>query len=153
MQFVAIVERHLLQWSVYLPDLAVGGPVPEPNDVHASATALVTAATGVPPQDVQIAVHLAVVGDTVLSAPPTDVEVRHTDGSWREAEHIGWIRRRDGSWRPLVRYAADGARWERAVHASCLRQLDPDLVTVPTARVSAESAGADPALHAGAATA
>lgn len=153
MQFVAIVERHLLQWSVYLPDLAVGGPVPEPNDVHASAVALVTAATGVPPRDVQVAVHLAVVGDTVLPAPPTDVEVRHTDGSWRGAEHVGWIRRRDGSWRPLVRYAADGATWERAVHASCLRRPEPDAVAVPTARVSAESADASHALHAGAPTA
>ena len=153
MQFVVIVERHLLQWSVYLPDLSVGSPVPEPNDVHASAAALVTAATGVPAQDVHIAVHLAVFGDTVLPAPPTDVEVRHTDGSWRGAEHVGWIRRRDGSWRPLVRYAADGARWERAVHASCLRRLDPDAAAVPTARVSAESAVADPALHAGAAIA
>jgi len=121
--------------------------------VHASATALVTAATGMPPRDVQIAVHLAVVGDTVLPAPPTDVEVRHTDGSWRRAEHPGWIRRQDGSWRPLVRYAADGARWERAVHASCLRQLDPDAVAVPTARVSAESANASHALPAGAPTA
>ena len=153
MQFAAIVERHLLHWYVYLPALDVGGPVPAPDDVHASAVALVTAAEDVPPQDVQIAVHVAVAADTVLQAPPTDVEVRHTDGAWRTARHVGWVRRRDGSWKSLVRYLADGAAWERAVPASCVRRLDSDAAAVPTARVSVESAGVDPFPHAAPSTA
>ncbi|SOE00341.1 hypothetical protein [Blastococcus haudaquaticus] len=143
MRFAAIVERHLLNWSVYLPALAVGGPVPEPNDVHATAVALAAAATQLPREDVRIAVHLAVAADTFLHAPPADVEVRHTDGAWHRGRHIAWVRRRDGSWTSLIRYGADGVVWERAVHASGCRGRGRDAPALPSARVSVESADAD----------
>lgn len=135
MEFVAIVERRLLEWHVYLPLLATGGPVPAPNDVQSYATALVTAATGRAPADVQITVQLAVQADTVLRTSPTDVETRHQDGTWRVAQHVGWLRQRDGSWKPLVCYTADGVTWQRAVHAAHLRPRDAE---VPAPRTCVE---------------
>lgn len=122
MQFVAIVERRLMQWYVYIPALASGGSVPEPNDVQAFTTALVTAATSLSPGDVQLSLHLARTTDTLLPTSPTEVEIRHNDGIWRAAQHKGWLRQRDGSWKPLISYPARGAVWERVVHASCFRE-------------------------------
>jgi hypothetical protein len=121
-QFVAIVERRLMQWYVYIPALASGGSVPELDDVQAFANALVTAATSLSPGDVQISVHVARTTDTLLPTSPTDVEVRHNDGIWRTAQHKGWLRQRDGSWEPLISYPAHGVVWERVVHASCFRK-------------------------------
>jgi hypothetical protein len=125
-QFVAIVERRLMHWFVYIPAFASSGSVPEPNDVQAFATALVTAATRLFPGDVQISLQVARTTDMLLPTSPTEVEVRHIDGIWRAAQHKGWLRQRDGSWKPLICYLAHGAVWERVVHASCYREATPD---------------------------
>lgn len=122
MQFVAIVERRSTQWYVSIPALASGGSVPEPDDVQRCATALVTAATSLSPEDVQISFHSARATDTLLPTSPAAVEIRHNDGMWRAAEHKGWLRQWDGSWKPLISYAAHGAVWERVVDASCFRK-------------------------------
>ena len=135
MQYVAIVERRLLGWYIYLPALGTEGSVPQPNDVHASAHALAAAATGLSPSEVQVSLHLSVQSNTVLPAPPMDVEVQHTDGTWRAAQQSGWVRQPDRSWRALVDYPADGATWKRAIHTSRLRQ--------PQAAISAHRAGVE----------
>jgi hypothetical protein len=129
-EFVAIVERRLLNWHVCIPVLVSGASVPDLDDVESCATAVVTAATGLVPDDVQISVHRAVQSDTVVRISPMDVEIRHSDGTWRVAQHIGVVRPRDGSWKPLVRYVADGATWERAVHVSRFRRPTPDVAAV-----------------------
>ena len=143
MQFVAIVERRLMQWYVYIPALGSGGSVPGPNDVQAFATALVTAATSLLPGDIQISLHSARTTDMLLPTSPTEVEVRHKDGIWRAAKHKGWLRQRDGSWKPLISYPAHGAVWERVVDASCFRRASLKVAAVPTSRGSAGTVGAD----------
>ena len=143
MQFVAIVERRPMHWYVDIPALASGGAVPEPNDVQAFATALVTAATSLPPGDVQIALHAARTTDTLLPISPTEVEIRHTDGIWRAAHHKGWLRQRDGSWKPLISYPAHGAVWERVVDSSCFRMANLRVAAVPESRGSGATVGAD----------
>jgi hypothetical protein len=137
-QFVAIVEQRLMHRHVYIPALGVGGPVPELDDVHASAVALAAAATGLPAADLEVSLCTAVPRDTVLPASPSDVEVRHRDGIWHTAQHTGWLRQWGGSWWPLVSYAAEGAMWTRAVRASCVRQFDADVPAIPAPRVGVE---------------
>ncbi len=139
MEFVAIVERSLTDWHVDIPALAIGGPVPEPYDVQAFAVALVAAATGLPAAGVEVSLYSTVRGHDLLPTRPTEVEGRHNDGFWRTAEHTGWLRQRDGSWRALVSYAADGAVWRRAVHVSSFRQPDVEVPAVPAPRASVES--------------
>ena len=136
MKFVAIVERRLLQWYVQIPALASGGSVPESHDVQAFATTLVTAATSLSPEDVQISLQVARATDTLLRTSPTDVEIRHNDGIWRPAQQKGWLRQRDGSWEPLISYPAHGVVWERVVHPSRFRKAGAK-GAVPYARSTA----------------
>ena len=136
MRFAAIVERRLNHWQLYIPSLGTGGSVPETNDVQASAISLAAAATGLPAADLQVQLHVARQGETVVSTSPTTVEARHTDGRWRTAELTGWLRQWNGAWWPLVSYAADGATWTRAVRASRVRQLDLELSAVPAPRIN-----------------
>jgi hypothetical protein len=130
--FVAIVERRLLDWYIYIPVLGSGGSATELTAVQTCATALATAATGLAPADLQISVHRVLQADTLLPVAPMDVQIQHTDGTWRAAQHIGWVRPRDGGWNPLVCYVADGTTWERAVHPSRFRQPAPDVSAVPS---------------------
>ncbi len=142
MQFMAIVEErptrwynvHIpMHWYVHIPALATGGPVPELKDVHACAVALAAAATGLPAAEVEVLLSHAVPGVTLLPASSTEVEVRHK-GIWRAAQQTGWLREWSGSWWPLVEYAADGARWTRAVRVSGLRQPGLPVAAVPEPR-------------------
>lgn len=141
MQVVAILEKRPMHWYVYIPAVGCGSPLPERIDAEAAATALIVAATGVPAADVHISLQLAGQADTLLPSPRTDVEVRHKEGTWRSAQHLGWLRLWDGSWRPLVSYAAEGVMWERAVHPSCFRQLDRGTPALPVPRHSASGTG------------
>jgi hypothetical protein len=134
MQFLAIVENRPMHRYVYIPALATGGPVPEPSDdVEAHAVARVAAATGLPAADVHVSLAHVVLGNTLLPAPPTEVDVRH-QGTWRVAQHTGWLRQWDGAWWPLVAYEADGAMWTRAVRASCVRRLGASATAAPAPR-------------------
>lgn len=144
--FVAIVERRLMQWYVSIPALACSGPVPEPDDAQACATALVTAATSLSPGDVQISFQSARATDTLLPTSPTDVKVRHTDGVWRAAQQKGWLRQRDGSWKPLVSYPAHGTVWERVVDASCFRKAGVK-VALPLPRSTAVGGPSEPVVQ------
>ena len=149
MQFVAILEKRPMHWYVYIPALSCGSPCPERSDAEAAATALIIAATRVPAEDVHISLRLAGPADTLLLSSRTEVEARHNDGTWHTAQHLGWLRLWDGSWRPLVSYAAEGVMWERAVHASCFRQPDRGSPALPVPRHSAsETVGAQPQLPA-----
>ncbi|HYO36830.1 MAG TPA: hypothetical protein VER97_12190 [Geodermatophilus sp.] len=134
MHFMAIVEHRLPQRYVYIPVLATGGPVPEPSDdVEACPAALVAAATGLFPADVQVSLSHVAWSNTLLPVPPTEVDVRHR-GVWQVAQHTGWLRQRDGSWWPLVTYEADGAVWTRAVRATHVRRLGAGVAAVPAPR-------------------
>jgi len=141
---VAILEKRVLHWYVYLPTLGCGSAVPEPGGAQATAVTLVSAVTGLPEADVLVSLRHTHVADTLLPTPPSDVEVRHSDGTWRAARHVGWLRPRDGSWKPLVAYTADGAQWERAVHASHFREPARESAEIPlprTGRVEVDVAG------------
>ena len=134
MQFVAIVENRPMHRYVYIPVLATGGPVTDlGDDVEAYAVALVATATGLPAADVQVSLSHVAPGNTLLPAPPTEVDVRH-EGAWRVAQHTGWLRQWNGSWWPLVAYEADGAMWTRTVRASCVRRLAAGVTAVPAPR-------------------
>lgn len=138
MHFAAIVERRLPHWYVHIPALGIGAPIPEPSDVQASAVALAAATTGVSTADLQVRLHLAGPGETVVPTSVTDVEVRHNDGTWFAAEQTGWVRQWNDSWWALVFYPADGAMWTRAVRPSSIRDCSVDASAVPVPRASVE---------------
>ena len=128
MHVMAMLDIRSGQLHVHVPALACGAPVPDRGGAEAAAAALITAATGVPASDLSITVRPVGDSDTTVPIPPTDVDVRHQDGTWHGARQSAWVRLRDGSWRALVCYVVDGVTWERAVRAASLR---PRAVTTP----------------------
>lgn len=143
MEFDAILEKRLMHWYVYVPSLADGCPVPERTGAEAAAAALITAATGLHLTDLHVSLHVADGNNTIVQNSPTDVDIRHHDGNWCSAEHLGWLRTWDGAWKALVSYSAEGALWERAVHASCFRQPDQRVPAGAAARTSVVHTVAD----------
>ena len=134
MQVAAIVERRQRHWHIHLPAHGTGRSVSEPHDVLATAVALAAAVTGLSPQEVHIELHLAAPADALLTTPPVDVDVQHTDGAWSTARRIGWARSHGGSWKSVVRYMAHGSTWERTVPAACVRErgsTQPDRAVAP----------------------
>jgi len=122
--FIALLDMRPMHWYVYVPALASGVSLTNRDDAEAAAAALVTTATGLPPADVHITLHVAHQAGTVVKDPHTEIDVRHRDGAWYTAEQQGWLRTWDGSWKALVSYSAEGALWERAIPSSRLRHSD-----------------------------
>ena len=77
---------------------------------------------------------VATLGETVVTTPPVDVEVRHDDGAWHAARQTGWLRQWRGSWGPLVAYTVDGTTWTRAVRMSRVRPPLAGVSDVPLPR-------------------
>jgi hypothetical protein len=121
MKLVVIVERRTTHRYVYIPALDTGTALADRDEPGACARVLVTAALGAPAADLQMTLHHARLGETVVSTPTVDVEVLHDDGVWRTAQHTGWLRHWHGSWGPLVTYMVDGISWTRAVHIPRMR--------------------------------
>lgn len=124
MDFIALLDMRPMHWYVYVPALAAGAPLANRDDAEATAAALVATATGLPPADVHITLHVAHRAATVVQDPHTEIDVRHRDGAWYTAEQLGWLRTWDGGWKALVSYSAEGAVWERAIPPSRFRHPD-----------------------------
>lgn len=132
MKIVAILERRAAHRYLYVPLLRTGSALPDRGDPEACAAALVATALGVPAGDLRVTVHRARLGETFVTVPPSDVEIRHEDSVWRAAVHVGWLRQWRGSWGPLVTYtAADGDSWTRPLHISRMRPSLVDRSAVP----------------------
>ncbi len=134
MDFVAILERRPLHKFVCIPMIDTGAALPEREDPQAFATALVARTLDVPVAEVQVSLHQALVGQTLVTTPTRDVEVLHDDGSWRPAQQSGWLKQWHGAWGPLVAYTADGIAWTRAVHSSRMRRPATGAPALPTQR-------------------
>lgn len=134
MHFAAILEQRPPHWYIHVPSFDVSGRTREPHQPEATAVALVAAATGLTATEIQVSVHYATQGDTLVATAPSEVEVRHSDGVWRTASHTGWLRQRDGSWQALVEYVARGSLWTRAARPTCVRHPAVEALRAPGPR-------------------
>lgn len=124
MHFTALLDMRPMHWYVYVPALGCGAALTDREDAEATAAALITAATGLPPADLTITLRVARGAAMVVQEKHTEVDVRHRDGAWYTAEHLGWLRSGDGAWQALVSYSAEGVLWERAMPTSRFRHPD-----------------------------